>query len=142
MAQTLNIPAGSNSLTFWAENFVCAGGAADFARVLIDGNELWRVDGTDASCGVLGYRQVTVDISAFANDSSHTLTFDSTSGSTGTGSNFFIDDVEIVSAPVCGVAQAPQMRPEQVPATDHLRLVLLAVMIGLLGLFVVRRQQL
>lgn len=145
MAQSLTIPTGANALTFWVENIICAGGAADFARVLIDGNELWRVDGTDPTCGTLGYRQISLDISAFADGGSHTLTFDSTSGSTGSGSNFFIDDVEIASAPTCGIAGSPlplPVTPENIPTTDNFRLVLLAVLIGLLGLFVVRRQQL
>ena len=145
MTQSIVIPAGSNTLTFFLETPVCANGASDFMRVLVDGNELFRVDSTDGLCNTVGYRQVSVDISAFANGASHTVAFDSSTIGAGNPSNFFVDDVEITSAPTCGVAGSPlplPIAPENIPATDHLRLVLLAVMIGLLGLFVVRRQQL
>ena len=59
---------------------------------MIDGTEIWRTDGTDPACGVLGYRLVTVDVSDFADGGTHEIMFDSI---TVDGANFFLDDVEL-----------------------------------------------
>lgn len=91
--QSVVIPAGSATLNFGYESFVCgAGGAADFVRALIDGNEVWRRDATSANCGVLGYANQTVDISAYATGVSRVVRFES---SQSTGSNFFVDNVTV-----------------------------------------------
>ncbi|MEZ5442362.1 MAG: DUF11 domain-containing protein [Lysobacterales bacterium] len=103
--QSVVIGAGAASLDFWVEFPVCAAGAgaADFVRATIDGTEVWRADASSALCGVIGYSQVTVDVSAFGDGGSHTVRFESTSGTTGVGTNFFVDDItlSVSGTPVC-----------------------------------------
>ncbi len=99
--QTLVIPTGSTTLTFWLEAIVCDS-VSDYMVASIDGNEVFSIDGGSALCGQLGYQQQVVDISAYADGASHVLEFYSETFANAAGpSNFFIDDVEIsgVGAP-------------------------------------------
>ena len=93
VSQSVTIPAGGPAtLSFWVEQFVCSGDANDYLDVLIDGTTLWSTNAAAAECGVLGYRQVTLDVSAYADGGAHLLEFNSeTFGSANT--NFFVDDV-------------------------------------------------
>ncbi|HNS37025.1 MAG TPA: carboxypeptidase-like regulatory domain-containing protein, partial [Anaerolineaceae bacterium] len=93
VSQSVAMDPGSATLTFWVEQYVCgANGAANYTALLVDGTEIWRTDGTDAACGVLGYRQITLDMSDYADGSTHEIKFNSV---TTDGANFFIDDVEL-----------------------------------------------
>ena len=93
VSQPVTIEPGTATMTFWAEQMVCgSAGAANYMRLMVDSTEVWRTDGTDAACGVLGYRQITVDLTDFADGSEHLIKFDST---TVDGANFFLDDVEL-----------------------------------------------
>lgn len=138
MTQLITIPAGTTTLTFWLETPVCnaTNGAGDFATLSVDGNEEWRVDATAASCNTVGYAQVSVDISAYADGASHTVEFASTTLGNGTVSNFFIDDVELLDTPTCAAALAPQM---PVPAMDRVGVALLVMLFGLFGIAASRR---
>lgn len=101
LEQSVTIPAGAANITFWVEAPVC-GNATDFVRLLIDGTEVWRLDGTSPSCNVVGYTQVTVPLTAGqANGAAHLVRFDSTTSGTPGLSNFFIDDIAIVGPPTC-----------------------------------------
>ena len=93
VSQSVTIPSGGPAtLSFWVEQAVCSGDAADYLDVLIDGATLWSTNGAAAECGTLGYRQVTVDVSAYADGGAHLLEFNSeVFGSDNT--NFFVDDV-------------------------------------------------
>jgi hypothetical protein len=105
MSQSVTIGnSGAASLSFWVEQFVCSGDASDYLEVNIDGNQVWVTDATDPACGVLGYRQVTIDVSAYADGGAHTLEFNSEVFGTG-NTNFFVDDVVLDdgSAVVCSV---------------------------------------
>ncbi|MBB5209380.1 DUF11 domain-containing protein [Chiayiivirga flava] len=109
MEQSVTIQSGVTEMAFWFESANCdaGNGAADFVRLTIDGDEVWRADALGAACGTVGYSEVVVDISAYADDAAHTVRFESeTLGNVdgATVSNFFIEDVEILSAPVCNVA--------------------------------------
>ncbi|MEI2688243.1 MAG: choice-of-anchor J domain-containing protein [Anaerolineae bacterium] len=93
VSQSVTIPSGGPAtLSFWVEQFVCSGSASDYLEVNIDGTQLWQTTGADAACGVLGYRQVTLDVSAYADGGAHTLEFNSEVFGSGT-TNFFVDDV-------------------------------------------------
>jgi hypothetical protein len=64
---------------------------------LIDGNQVYVVDGSSPLCGNLGYTLQTVDVSAFADGGVHNLEFRSeTLAINGGGSNFFVDDIALV----------------------------------------------
>ncbi|MCC6560642.1 MAG: DUF11 domain-containing protein, partial [Xanthomonadales bacterium] len=136
--QAMVIPTGSTTLDFWVEFPVCnaANGVSDYVRVLVDGSELWRENATSARCGVIGYQQVSVDISAYDDGLSHTVTFDSTTVGGGAVSNFFVDDVSIAAAPVCVAGFVPKV---PVPAFDRGGLALLTLLLGMLGIAAARR---
>ena len=72
----------------------CNGDPADYMEVNMDGTQLWVTTATDPTCNTLGYRQITLDVSAYANGAAHTLEFNSeVFASGGAISNFFVDDV-------------------------------------------------
>lgn len=91
--QDVTIAAGTATLSFWLEIPATSGDPADFLAVSIDGTEIFRATGADAAAYAT-YSKVTLDVSAFANGATHTLSFDSTiQGSDVT--NFFVDDVSL-----------------------------------------------
>jgi hypothetical protein len=100
VSQSVTIPAGgAATLSFWVEQFVCSGAAADYLEVNIDGTQLWQTTGADPACGVLGYRQITLDVSAYADGGAHTLEFNSEIFGTPSLTNFFVDDVTLEAGP-------------------------------------------
>jgi len=95
VSQSVTITAGgAATLSFWVEQTVCSGDAADFLEVTIDGTQLWTTTAADPACGTVGYRQVTLDVSAYADGGAHTLVFNSQIFGSAT-SNFFVDDVSL-----------------------------------------------
>jgi len=99
VSQSVTFPNGSADLTFMLNLPVCDNSAADFMAVDIDGTEIFRILGDDATCGVDAYTMQTIDVSAFADGGSHSLTFSSEIfGNNGAGTNFFVDDVAIDGA--------------------------------------------
>jgi len=100
VSQSVTIPAGgAATLSFWVEQFVCSGAAADYLEVNIDGAQIWQTTATDPACGVLGYRQITLDVSAYADGGVHTLEFNSEIFGVPSGTNFFVDDVTLEAGP-------------------------------------------
>jgi hypothetical protein len=93
VVQALLIPTGIATLTFWMEKAVCQS-ASDYLEVTIDGTQVWVTTGSGGTCGALGYVEQTVDVSAFANDGVHVITFNSEKFA-GHISNFFVDDVSL-----------------------------------------------
>jgi hypothetical protein len=93
LSQSVTIPSGgAATLSFWVAQPGCSGNAADYLEADVDGSILWGTTGTDPACGSSTYRQVTVDVSAFADGAPHDLTFSSEiSGPLST--SFFLDDV-------------------------------------------------
>ena len=95
VSQSMVIPVTSEALVFELEVSECDS-PADYLEVLIDGNQEYFIDGSSALCGGLGYTPQSVDLSAYADGSSHTIEFHSESFSTNADvSNFFVDAVEI-----------------------------------------------
>jgi uncharacterized repeat protein (TIGR01451 family) len=139
VSQGLTIPTGTTDLTFWLEAIVCAS-PADFIEVNIDGNQVFVADGSAAFCGVLGYHQETVDISAFADGGIHTLEFHSTTFGSG-NTNFFVDDIEIQSAPMCIGGGGGGVPAQEIPTLDWVGLALLALVLAAGGLYLVRRRK-
>ncbi|MCB8921337.1 MAG: carboxypeptidase regulatory-like domain-containing protein [Ardenticatenaceae bacterium] len=97
VSQDVTIPAGTATLNFYLEQIVCDT-ASDYMEVTLDGNQVFYTDGGNAICGVLGYSLQSADVSAYADGGTHTLEFHSEIfANGGTGTNFFVDDVEIVA---------------------------------------------
>ena len=91
--QSITIPSGTATLTFWLEIPVFSGNGTDFLDVSIDGTVVFSASEGDA--GYATYAQVTVDVSAFADGGVHDLLFYSEiTGSQGL-TNFFVDDVSL-----------------------------------------------
>jgi Zn-dependent metalloprotease len=101
LTQAITIPVHTTTLRFYLALPVCDS-AADYLAVLLDGNELFRVNGSSNLCWVAGYSQQTVDISAYADGGVHTLVFNSeTFSNNGNVSNIFVDDVAIDLPEAC-----------------------------------------
>lgn len=100
--QSVAIPAGSTTLSFGYRLGLCAAGAGanDFIRLTVGGTEVWRRDASSAECGAAAYALANIDVSALAG-STQAVRFESTSGTAATSSNFSIDDVSLLAAPVC-----------------------------------------
>ncbi|MEL7449845.1 MAG: choice-of-anchor J domain-containing protein, partial [Pseudomonadota bacterium] len=93
--QSVVIETTDTELVFSREAIICDS-ANDFMRLLIDGNVEFSMNGADATCGVLGYNDVTIDLSAYNDGGAHTIRFESSIFATnGAGTNFFLDDVTI-----------------------------------------------
>jgi len=91
--QDVLIMPGSAMMTFWVEQAVCGdAGAGNYMALVIDGTEIWRTDGLDSACGTIGYRLIELDVSEFADGSTHEIMFESITLGSG---NFFLDDVEL-----------------------------------------------
>ncbi len=100
-SQNRVIPAGTATLTFYLEIPVCGtGGSPETLVVTIDGTPVFSVNNSDPACNTLGYQLKSIDVSAFANGAAHTLEFRGTFNSgQATATNFFVDDVRLVSCP-------------------------------------------
>lgn len=98
LAQTVVIPAGATTtLSFWLEQIICDS-PQDFLEVRIDGTTIFSTNGANNLCGVLGYSQQSINISAYADGLAHDIEISSTTFSVNGGStNFFIDDFSILS---------------------------------------------
>lgn len=95
LSQVVTLPGGAASLTFWLEQPTCDS-AADYLEVKLDNTQVFLTTGGAPRCGVVGYVQQTVNVSAWANAGSHTLTFHSEIfAHNGGSSNFFVDDVRL-----------------------------------------------
>jgi hypothetical protein len=98
--QSLVIPPGAATLTFWLEVLVCDTVGSDVFTVRIDGQTVFTATNTDPACNQIGYVQKTIDVSAFANGGSHTLEFRGVFGDGGTGfTDFMVDDVRLEACP-------------------------------------------
>ena len=93
------IPSTVSQLTFDLEIPACDS-ASDYFEVLIDGNQLLQVDGSDPRCEAIGYTTQSVDISAYADGLSHDLEIHGeTFSENGSVTSFFIDVVELPGSP-------------------------------------------
>jgi hypothetical protein len=103
MTQTMVIPVGTATLSFWVQLPACANGGVDTMEVTLDGMLLFTFGNAHPTCDLNVYTQYTADVTAFANGGSHTLDF--TGEVFGTGppmtsiTNFFVDDVSIQVCP-------------------------------------------
>ena len=99
LRQEVTIPSGTATLTFWLDITANSGNGTDFMSVSVDRVELFSVLESQVDA-YHPWTEVTIDISAFADGSTHLLSFDSTV----TGpmrSNFFVDLVGITVRNAC-----------------------------------------
>ncbi|MCA0355054.1 MAG: carboxypeptidase regulatory-like domain-containing protein [Chloroflexi bacterium] len=113
MQQSFVAPTGSSgTLSFWMFITAVADRPNDFMRVLIDGNEVYRVTNPERT-GFPTYTLVEVPInaSALAAGTNHTLTVESVVQAGG-NSNFFLDDIslDLSGGASCVADAAPWVR--------------------------------
>ncbi len=101
VCQSVTVPTGLASLTlsFDLETIICDN-PSDFMQVTIDGTQIFFVDGSAASCGVLGYSTETIDLLAagITEGATYTLCFESEIFAlNGGGSNFFVDNIQMLA---------------------------------------------
>ena len=126
--QAVTIRPGDATLSFWLEIPACAtGGAAETFSVRMDATTVFSTTNADGACGGDVYVKKTIDVSAYADGSPHTVEFRGvlTSGQVNV-TNFFVDDVSLLAlnhAPVLapiGNASVDEGQPLdfQISATD------------------------
>ena len=96
LTQSITIPAGTAQLEFYMVGFTERTDGTDFIRAQIDGNTVWTV--TDQTLGpyTLDYTLVSININAYAGGT-HILKIDSVTNGGNLLTNFWIDDVVIVT---------------------------------------------
>lgn len=120
LSQSMTIPSGTATLSFWLEIPVCDS-AADYLEATIDNTRVFVVNGSSARCGQAGYLQQTINVNAWANGGSHTLAFHSeTFANNGGISNFFVDDVRLDST-ASGSTNTPTATPTRTPTATPTR---------------------
>ena len=94
VSQSVVIPAGSATLSFWLWIGHRSGNGIDYLSALMDGNPVFTV--YEYTVGYDSYTQVTLDVSSYADGAPHTLEFLSEIFGP-VISNISVDDVELVS---------------------------------------------
>lgn len=115
LRQTVTIPSGSATLSYWLKIPTANGTGGDFLRVMIDGTVV--AEYTVASQPYFAnYTAVTHNASQFANGAPHQVHFESTTYG-GAITNFYVDDVNLcVSAPApTNTPSAPSPTPTRTP---------------------------
>lgn len=100
VSQDVQFAVGTAELTFIFENII-SDSDTDYIEFRVDGNTVWSYTGGGIYDGILGYSEITVNLDAFADGGIHTIEFFAeTFALNGGGTNFFVDDVSIISTPV------------------------------------------
>ena len=92
MSQTVFIPAGTATLTYWYRNGLVTSPFTATLQVRVDG--MTQKTHTEASTAQSSYTQQTVNLSAFANGASHTISFNYANTSFGEN-RMTVDDVSL-----------------------------------------------
>jgi len=153
VCQSIAVPAGvaSLDLIFDLETIICDN-PSDFMEVNIDGTQVFFIDGSSPSCGVLGYATQTIDLLAagIADGATYTLCFESEIFAlNGAGSNFFVDNVQVIAeqppmedpcmATVSGNYNCAE--PEEVPTVGEWGLIILGLMMSIVAIVGIRERR-
>jgi hypothetical protein len=98
LSQTVTIPAGTASLRFFLNADSDRADGQDVLRILLDTTVVFSIADLQLGPYTEAYVPFAIDISAFAGGT-HVLTFDSLTNGGGFLTNFFIDDVTIITGP-------------------------------------------
>jgi hypothetical protein len=111
VSQSVVLPMNSTAnLYFYLEIPVCVTtGFVDFMAVIIDNTDtLFMVTDTSPLCGVQSYALQTINLDAYADGSAHNILF---YGHTFSSTNFFIDDVSVITCPITTSIQSVNTKP-------------------------------
>lgn len=98
VSQIVTVPDTATELTFWLQAAFCDS-AVDYIEVLVDSTQVWLLTGDDPSCGEGTYSQEVVDISAWADNAEHEISFHAETFSASPEqdwSNFYLDDLDLI----------------------------------------------
>lgn len=123
LSQSFNIPVNSTAtLSFWLEMSNCDS-PSDYLKVAIDADTIFGQPASGPNCGLIGYVRHIINLNAYADGNSHTLTFFSrTYGINGGTSDFFVDDVQLNVCTPIGITEYHLTRKviiSPVPAHDR-----------------------
>ncbi|MBN2002891.1 MAG: carboxypeptidase regulatory-like domain-containing protein [Anaerolineae bacterium] len=99
ITQTVTIPIGTAELSFWLYLGAYTSDADDWMTAGMDGNTLFTVRGNQRG-SYASWTRVALNVSAYADGGAHALHFNSYNDGS-SRSNFFVDDVTLVSAYLC-----------------------------------------
>lgn len=142
VSQSVTIPAAlTGTLSFYFMAPVCSGDAPDFVEATIDGTTVWSVDATNATyCNInTAYTQISVDVSAYADGGSHTLAFHSVVNGVSGTTNFWIDDIDLVTA---GSPGGPPPPARELPSLGTIAMIGMGGLLALFGFTALRRRRL
>ncbi len=154
VCQSITVPAGvvSLDLIFDIETIICDS-PSDFMQATVDGTQVFFVDGSSPTCGVLGYATQTIDLLAagFSGGASYTLCFESEIFAVnGGGTNFFLDNVQVIAEQPPGVdpcvvdvsGDYACMSPEEVPTVGEWGLIILGLLMSIVAVVGIRERKL
>jgi hypothetical protein len=135
VSQSITIPAATTgTLTFFVMAPVCSGDVPDFVEATLDGTSVWSIDATNAICGTnTAYTPISVDVSSYADGGSHTLAFHSVVNGVSGTTNFFVDDIDLVTAGV-PTPVGPALELPSLGTSAMIGLGALLAMFGFVGL--------
>lgn len=91
LSRSVFLASGSTfNLYFWMLADVCSSG--DIFTVTVDGNVEYTLTGTSSLCGENKWREITIDLSAYADNTSHSLVFELVENGT-TPTRIYIDEL-------------------------------------------------
>ena len=112
VSQSVVIPSNTSSnLYFYLEVPTCGTttGFVDFMAVIIDNTDtLFMVTDTSSLCGVQSYALQTINLDAYADGIAHQILF---YGHTFSSTNFFVDDISVISCPLSTGIQSLNPEP-------------------------------
>ncbi|MCX6232390.1 MAG: T9SS type A sorting domain-containing protein [Bacteroidetes bacterium] len=97
--QSLIIPSDTAAkLKFWYKLPAAAANGTDYIKVYMDNNVVWSSTNADSSLYDSVYKEITVNIAAYANGLSHTFKILSYQSGTPGLTNMLVDDISITTA--------------------------------------------
>jgi len=95
LSQIVQIPISSNTLRFSLQLDFCSGDPNDFLEILIDGNQVYKIDAANDLCNWPGHQIQIIDITPYADNGVHTLEFHGITTSAQGVTSFAVDEVAI-----------------------------------------------
>ncbi len=99
VSRAVTIPPGMATLRFQLDIPSCesTGIAIDTFTVTIDGTAIYQTTNADAGCAQIGYQQLSLDVTPWANGASHIIQLQAVTDDFVTATNFMVDTVELMA---------------------------------------------
>jgi hypothetical protein len=104
LSQEIWLPANHTAVLHFSLALPVCAGAQDSMLLYIDGEVIWSIDSSSDLCNLAEYTEIWLDVSNYANDESHTLSFVvqtfAYSDNRGQATSFFVDAVQLDVTPI------------------------------------------